>query len=300
MIQPPALQRNDIVAIVAPGRKLDADTVHASIRIIESWGFNVRAGENLFSSTHAYLSGSDAERLEDLQRMLDDSVVKAIICARGGYGTTRILDQLDFTSFLKKPKWICGFSDITALHLKLHSLGVQSIHGTMPVLFSKPESALSVETLRNILTGENVMLEAKPDSGNRVGHAEGLLIGGNLSLLVDSLGTSSEIDTKNKILVIEEIEEFSYKVDRMLMQLKRAKKLHHLAGLVVGHMTDIKETELPFGETIQNIILNQVKEFAYPVGFGFPIGHENPNLSWVQGGLGKLNVTLAKSTISFG
>lgn len=300
MIRPPALRKGDTVGIVAPGRKLDVDTVQLSIRVIESWGFNVQTGKSFLSHKHSYLSGSDVERLEDLQTMLDKPSIQAIICARGGYGTTRILDQLDFTSFLKNPKWICGFSDITALHLKLQSLGVQSIHGTMPVLFLKPESSSSVETLRKVLSGELVLLETNSNSKNQVGEVEGNIIGGNLSLIVDSLGTSSEIDTKNKILVIEEVDEYLYKVDRMLVQLKRAGKLQHLAGLVVGHMTDIRETELPFGETIQDIILNQVKEFAYPVGFGFPVGHENPNLSWVQGSLGKLNITVVKSTISFG
>ncbi len=299
MIQPPALHKNDVVGIVAPGRKLDTDTVDASVHIVESWGLHVRTGKNLFSPGHSYLSGSDAERLSDLQNMLDDPSVKAIICARGGYGTTRILDQLDFSSFLKRPKWICGFSDITALHLKLHSIGAQSIHGTMPVLFPKPESVLSVETLRKILFGERVRLETNPDSKNKVGDAEGLLIGGNLSLIVDSLGTSSEIDTRNKILVIEEVDEYLYRVDRMMVQLKRANKLQHLAGLVVGHLTEMKETELPFGEAIQNIIVDQVKEFAYPVGFGFPVGHENPNLAWIQGSIGKLKVTREKSMITF-
>jgi muramoyltetrapeptide carboxypeptidase len=299
MIQPPSLHKNDVVGIVAPGRKLDTDTIHASIRIIESWGFNVRAGKNLFSSKHSYLSGSDTERLYDLQSMLDDPSVKAIICARGGYGTTRILDQLDFTSFLKKPKWICGFSDISALHLKLQTLGIQSIHGAMPVTFCKPESVLSVETLRKTLIGERVMLEAHPDIKNKMGETEGLFIGGNLSLLVDSLGTSSEIDTRNKILIIEEVDEYVYRIDRMLMQLKRAKKLQPLAGLVVGHLTDIKESELPFGESVQEVILNQVAEFAYPVGFGFPVGHENPNFSWIEGSAGNLKVTAEKSVISF-
>lgn len=297
MIQPPALKKNDIVGIVASGRKLDSDPIQTSIRIVEAWGYTVRVAKNLFSSKHSYLSGSDAERLQDLQHMLDDPSVKAIICARGGYGTTRILDRLDFTSFLKNPKWICGFSDITALHLKLQALGVQSIHGTMPVLFSKPESAISVDALQKILSGGRVALEANPNLKNKIGAASGTLIGGNLSLIVDSLGTSSEIDTKNKILVIEEVDEYLYRVDRMLVQLKRAGKLQHLAGLVVGHMTEMRDTELPFGETIEEIILNQVQGFTYPVGFGFPVGHENPNLAWVQGEVRTLSVTPEKSSL---
>lgn len=291
MIQPPFLQKNETIGIVAPGRKLDPNTVEAAIQMIESWGFQVRTGKNIFSSHHSYMSGTDAERLEDLQGMLDDPSVRAILCARGGYGTTRILDQLDFSSFLKNPKWICGFSDITALHLKLQAFGVQSIHGTMPVLFPKSESEESVETIRKIFSGERVSIEASVHPQNKIGTCEGLVIGGNLSLIVDSLGTSTEIETKNKILVIEEVDEYMYRIDRMLVQLKRAKKLQQLSGLVVGHMTTLKETELPFGESIETIIMNQVGEYNYPVGLGFPIGHENPNLGWIQGGIGELTIT---------
>lgn len=299
MIQPAILQKNDSIGVVSPGRKLDSETLQSGIRVIESWGFKVRPGKNIFSTAHSYFSGSDAERLDDFQTLLDDASIKAIMCARGGYGTTRFLDKLDFSSFLKNPKWICGFSDITALHLKLQTLGIQSIHGTMPILFSKPESALSLETLSKVLSGKPVTLEAGSNSKNKAGKVSANLVGGNLSLIVDSLGTESEVDTKNKILVIEEVDEYLYKIDRMLVQLKRAKKLHHLAGLAVGHMTDIKDTELPFGESIEEIVLNHVQEFDYPVGFGFPVGHENPNIAWVEGSMGTLNVLKEKSIISF-
>jgi muramoyltetrapeptide carboxypeptidase len=298
MIQPKALKKGDTVGIVAPGRKLDADVINAAISIIESWGVKVRVGQNLLSSKHSYLSGLDIERLEDLQAMLDDASVNAIICARGGYGTTRILDQLDFTSFLKTPKWICGFSDITALHLKLQSLGVQSIHGTMPVLFLKPESHLSVSSLQKVLFGEQVLLEANYYENNKMGVTKGILVGGNLSLIVDSLGTSTEIDTKNKILVIEEVDEYLYKIDRMMVQLKRAKKLEQLEGLVVGHMTEMKDTDLSFGESIESIILRHVRDFDYPVAFKFPIGHENPNMAWVHGGMNTLSVTAERSFLN--
>jgi muramoyltetrapeptide carboxypeptidase len=299
MIRPTDLQKDDTIGLVAPGRKLDAATLHACTHVIESWGFRVQTSPNLLSSAHSYLAGSDAERLEDLQIMLDSPAIKAIICARGGYGTTRVLDQLDFRALLKKPKWICGFSDITALHLKLQKLGIQSIHGTMPVLFLKSDSTQSVDSLHKVLKGERAALAANPNSKNKMGSAEGNLVGGNLSLVVDSLGTSSEVDTENKILVIEEVDEYLYKIDRMFVQLKRAGKLQKLAGLAIGHMTDLKDTDLPFGETIESIILNHVKEFDYPVGFGFPVGHANPNLSWVEGGLGKLHVTREKSIIMF-
>jgi muramoyltetrapeptide carboxypeptidase len=299
MVQPAALKKDDTVGIVAPGRKLDAEIMQAAKSVIESWGVKVKTGKNIISTKHSYLSGVDEERLEDLQSMLDDRSVSAIICARGGYGTTRILDQLDFSSFLTNPKWICGFSDITALHLKLQSLGVQSIHSTMPVLFPNTESARSVESLRKVLFGETILMAANPHERNRIGDAQGNLIGGNLSLIVDSLGTSTEIETKNKILVVEEIDEYLYRIDRMMVQLKRANKLHGLSGLVVGHLTEMKETELPFGESIEEIIQSHVMQYDYPVSFNFPIGHINPNLPWVQGKSAKLTVTAEKSTLDF-
>lgn len=299
MIRPEKLKRKDTVAIVATGRRLDSEIVQAAKKIIEGWGLNVQLGNNLFSTNHSYLSGSDAERFSDLQHALNDREVKAIICARGGYGTTRVLDQLDFSALLKAPKWVCGFSDVTALQLRLINEGVQSIHSTMPVLFSLPEAQFSVECLRKILFGEATDLQAVIDRNNRYGENSAMVIGGNLSLIVDSLGTSSEIQTDGRILVIEEIDEYLYRVDRMMVQLKRAGKLHGLAGLVIGHLTDIKDTELSFGEDVHSLIFNHVKDYAYPVGFNFPIGHENPNLPWIQGGIGKLTVTGGGSSLSF-
>lgn len=299
MIQPAFLNHGDPVCIVAPGRKPDTQSIEASVAIIRSWGLNVTLGHNLLSHKHSYLSGTDAERLSDLQHALNDISVKAVICARGGYGTTRILDQLDFSTFLKSPKWICGFSDVTALHLKLQSLTIQSIHSTMPVQFPKTEFADSVENFRSLLFGTTTPLTARSSVSNRTGKAGGKLVGGNLSLLADSLGTSTEIQTDSKILVIEEIGEYTYRLDRMLVQLRRAGKLKNLAGLVVGHMTDLKESELPFEETVEQIILHHTHEFKYPIGFNFPTGHEHPNLSWIEGATGKLTVTNDQSTLSF-
>jgi muramoyltetrapeptide carboxypeptidase len=290
MIQPPALQPGNVVGIVAPGRKIDAAAISASVSLLESKGFSVTLGSNIFSENHSYLSGLDNERVADLQQMLDDPTIHAILCARGGYGTTRILDQLDFTAFTKKPKWICGFSDITALHLRLQWLGVQSIHATMPVLFPKRESQSSIESLMNALSGDPETIAAPGHPRNRTGESSGEVFGGNLSLLVDSFGTPTEFDTAGKILVIEEIDEYLYRIDRMLVQLKRAGKLNNLAGLVVGHMTDLKETELPFNETIDHIILQHISEYHFPVGFNFPIGHENPNLAFIEGKKYKLVV----------
>ncbi len=291
MIKPPFLKHGDKVGLVAPGRKVKSNDVEASLNIFKTWGLEVVLAENLFSNDHSYLAGTDKQRLSDFQSMMDDNSIRAIICARGGYGSTRIIDQLDFTSFITKPKWIAGFSDITAFHLKLSKLGVASIHSTMPILFSKTESIDSVESLRKMLFGEPQQFLVDRHPSNRIGKASGQLIGGNLSLIIDSIGTDSEPDLSDKILVIEEIDEYLYKMDRMMVQLKRTGKMNNLSGLVVGHMTDIKDTELKFGEGVRDIILNHMSSFHFPIAFNFPIGHENPNLAWMNGAAAQLDAT---------
>jgi muramoyltetrapeptide carboxypeptidase len=258
---------------------------------MQSWGTEVVHAPNLFSNAHEYLAGTDAERLNDLQQSVDDPEIKAIICARGGYGTTRILDKIDFSFLLKNPKWIVGFSDVTALHLRLAKLGINSIHGTMPILFGQQDSRQSVESLWATLKGDQPQISAAPDSNNKHGQATGPIIGGNLSLIVDAIGTPSDPDTEGKILVLEEIDEYTYKIDRMLMHLKRSGKLDRLAGLIIGHMTDIKEPELPFGQSIKEIVLEKTSTHQFPIAFNFPIGHENPNLAWVHGAFMTLTVT---------
>ena len=296
-MQPKPLAQNNVIGIVAPAGKIKSDSLNKAISVLESWGLRVQSGNHIFSDNHSYFSGSDDERWQDFQQMLDDPKLKAIICARGGYGTTRIIDRLDFTSFLKYPKWIVGFSDVTALHLKLHQLGIESIHSVMPIQFPKPEHEESIESLRRILFGEVGLIQAKASELNRLGSASGQAIGGNLSLLVDSLGTSTEVDTIGKILVIEEVGEYRYKLDRMFTQLKRARKLDHLAGLIIGHMTDIQDTEISFGQTVEEIILEKVKDNSYPVAFNFPIGHDAPNLAWRHGAKAILFVTRNKSRL---
>jgi muramoyltetrapeptide carboxypeptidase len=290
MVTPPFLKAGDKVGIGAPGRKISPEDFKAAANMMSPWGIEVIQAPNLFSNAHNYLAGTDAERSTDLQILMDNPNIKAIICARGGYGTTRILDDLDFSGLLEHPKWIVGFSDITALHLRLAKLGIQSIHGTMPVLFSAPDSSPSVESLWSVLKGDQKVLFAPPDKMNRNGVATGKVIGGNLSLIADAIGTSNDPDTTGKILVLEEIDEYTYKVDRMLMHLKRSRKLDDLAGLVIGHMTDIKEPELPFGQSVREIIMEKVSDRRYPVSFNFPIGHENPNLAWIHGSLKSLTV----------
>jgi muramoyltetrapeptide carboxypeptidase len=284
MLIPPPLKPGSRVALVALSRKTSEEHISNAHRVLTAWGLTVVAGKHLLSNAHAYLAGSDDERLADLQAALDDPTVDVVLCARGGYGSGRIIDRANYTALQQRPKWVVGFSDVTALQLKLVSLGIASIHATMPVLFGNPASAPSLESLRNVLFGTPDVIRTTASPANRPGRAEGIMVGGNLSLLVDSLGTASEVNTDGKILVIEEIGEKVYRVDRMVNQLKRAGKLEKLVGLVIGYMTDITEDSLAFEETAEQIILNHTREYRYPVAFGFPSGHENPNLAWVQGG----------------
>ncbi|GCC51186.1 LD-carboxypeptidase [Chryseotalea sanaruensis] len=299
MIQPPALKQGDSVGIVAPARKIDSMLIDTAKAMLESWGLKVEIGQHIFVDDHSYFSASDEKRIHDFQTFLNAEHIRAIICARGGYGSTRIIDRLDFSNFLQRPKWITGYSDITALHLMLQSIQVQSMHSTVPALFTKPDADLSVAYLKNMLFGERPTIQVKADEKNRLGLANGRLIGGNLSLLVDSLGTSSEIDTSGKILIIEDVGEHYYRLDRMMVQLRRSNKLKNLSGLVAGYFTDIKESVLPFNETVKDIILNHTKEYNFPVAFNFPIGHEEPNLPFVEGANAMLVVNEQEASLSY-
>lgn len=299
MTRPPFLKAGDRIGIVAPGRKVSMTDVEAAIKRFSSWELEAIPAAYLFSNDHSYLAGTDEQRFQDLQSMLDNPSIKAIVSARGGYGSTRIVDRLDFTLFQNNPKWVVGFSDITAIHLKLHQLGFQSIHGTMPILFGKPESMDSIMSLKSMLFGDYHSIHATSSPMNVAGSCSGALVGGNLSLIVDSLGTSSEINTEGRILVIEEIDEYLYRIDRMMTHLKRAGKLSNIAGLIVGHMTDLLDTELRFGETVEAIIRHHTREHRYPIAFHFPTGHQNPNLAWPHGGRGMLEVSENGAMLSF-
>lgn len=276
MIQPSYLKKGDKIAIVASARKISLVEIEPAIAIFEKWGLEVVLSKNLFKSDNQF-SGTDQERAEDMQTMLDDASVKAIISARGGYGTIRIIDKLDFTKFKQLPKWIVGYSDITVLHSHLHNLGIETIHATMPINFAKNEEA--TESLRKALFGEQLIYETENHSLNKKGICEGEFIGGNLSLIYALTGSVSDIDTNGKILFIEDLDEYLYHLDRMMMNLKRSGKLSHIAGLVVGGMTDMKDNVIPFGKTADEIILDAVKEYNYPVCFNFPAGHIDKNMA---------------------
>ena len=277
MNYPNELKIGDKVSIVAPAGKLVKGTLENALKTLEGWGLQVTLGQ-FINKGHHYFSGTDRERLIDLQNALDNPEIKAIFCARGGYGITRIIDSVNFEGFKSSSKWIIGFSDITALHFHAHKMEIASVHSVMPTGFGDAETE-SIESLRKILFGGDLHYEFESNQLNRNGSASAQIIGGNLSLIMDSIGTSSNIDFDNKILFIEEIDEYFYKIDRMLVQLKRAGKLSKLAGLIVGHMTEMKDTKVPFGKTVNELIAEHVSEFSYPIAYTVPVGHEPLNIA---------------------
>jgi muramoyltetrapeptide carboxypeptidase len=288
MITPPYLKKGDKIGIAASARKVSIDELEPAISAFKSWGLEVVLGKNVFQSQDQF-AGTDQERAEDLQTLLDDPSIKAIIGARGGYGTLRIIDRLHFDGLKRHPKWIVGFSDITVLHAHIHNLGIETLHAKMLINFTKDE--VSSQTLKQALFGVLHEHEAPPHALNRKGIAEGQLVGGNLSLLYAIAGSVSDMDTQGKILFIEDLDEYLYHVDRMMMNLKRSGKLDALAGLVVGGMSDMKDNKIPFGKNAEEIILDAVKEFDYPVCFQFPAGHVDTNQALYLGRKVRLEVS---------
>jgi muramoyltetrapeptide carboxypeptidase len=283
------LQPGDKIAIVSTARKVSLEEMQPAINVLQNWGLEVILGETIGSDFNQF-AGSDALRRTDLQRFLDDTSVKAILCARGGYGTARILDKLDFTAFAKNPKWVIGFSDVTALHAHLYQLGFESLHAIMPILFPREGSDEAIESLRRILFGEEISYEAPAHAFNRSGVAEGDLVGGNLSILHTILGTRSDFDYAGKVLFLEDLDEYLYHLDRMLVHLDRCGKLENLAGLIVGQMSDMKDNTIPFGLNAYEIIREHTASYPFPVCFGFPVGHEPHNLALVCGRKARLEV----------
>ncbi|MEI6766499.1 MAG: LD-carboxypeptidase [Bacteroidota bacterium] len=284
MITPQALKAGDTIGIVSTARKITEKELEPAVGLFESWGLKVIFGKNIFHADNQY-SGTDAERAADLQQMLDDDSVKAIICARGGYGTVRIIDRIDCTHFMTHPKWIVGYSDVTVLHSHIHTnCGIETIHAMMPVSMNQPgHDKESEESLRKVLFGEKIIYNLPSHPLNRSGKAKGVMVGGNLSLLHTLAGTASDINTDGRILFIEDLDEYLYHIDRMILSLKRCGKLKDLAALIVGGMTEMNDNETPFGKDAYTIIAEAVAEFHYPVIFGFPAGHIGRNLALVMG-----------------
>ena len=284
MIQPPYLRKGDKIAIVAPARRISFDEVQPGIKLFQKWGLEVVLGTYIFGTENQF-SGSDSQRQADFQQMLDDPSIRAIICARGGYGTVRIIDNLDFTGFCRNPKWIVGYSDITVLHAHIQKhFGIETLHSVMPVNIKEPDFTNdSIESLRKALFGEKLFYSKPITFHFKTGLSEGILTGGNLSILYSLMGSASEVDTSGKILFLEDVDEYLYHIDRMMMSLKRAGKLSKLNGMIVGGMDRMNDNEIPFGKTASEIVAEAVAEYNYPVCYDFPAGHGEINLALILG-----------------
>lgn len=277
---------------------MPAEKAQTCINTLHQWGYNVKVGKTL-GNQHHYFAGTDEERLSDLQAMLDDAQVKAILCGRGGYGVSRIIDRLDFTAFNRQPKWIIGYSDITVLHSHLcAAFNTASLHSPMAAAFNDGGAGnVFIQSLKKILAGEKLTYSCGAHAYNRAGVVEGALVGGNLTLLAHLIGSASSIDTTGKILFIEDVGEYIYNVDRMMVQLQRAGVLANLAGLVVGSFTDTKDTVTPFGQQVYEVINDKIAGYNYPVCFDFPVGHTDNNYPLVHGARHRLAVNAGGVTL---
>ena len=283
---PPYLKAGDTIGVTSPAGYITLEQIQPSVLQMRSWGFTIKVGETIGKRDFTY-GGTDEERLADFQQMLDDPNIKAIMCARGGYGFVRIIDQLDFSAFKRNPKWIIGFSDITVLHCHLaKNYGIASIHSKMCNSFpddwakAEPIQIETILSIKNALIGEQMGYTAPINTNNRFGKTEGILVGGNLSIIETLAGSDSDLDTKGKILFIEDTGEYLYSIDRMFWNLKRSGKLKNLKGLVIGGFK-VKPDDAgeEFGKTIYDIVLEKTKAYRYPIAFDFPVGHQRNNFA---------------------
>ncbi len=289
---PSYLQKGDTIGIVCPSGYMPLENMQTCFEVLQQSGFTIKKGTTL--GTHFnYFSGTDEERLHDMQEMLNDDNIKAILCARGGYGLSRIIDKINFDKFVMKPKWIIGYSDITILHSHIfQNYNIASLHSPMAGAFNDGGSETEyVQSLLKALSGKTSIYHCEANKYNKPGKADGELIGGNLCLLAHVIGSKSSIDTNDKILFIEDVGEYIYNMDRIMIQLQRAGKLENLAGLIVGSFTDMKDTVIPFGESVYDSIYDKIKDYSYPVCFHFPVGHATENYALKHGVLHTLEVT---------
>lgn len=300
LIQPPFLKVGDTVAIVAPSGILKNrnDEVEQAVALLESWGLHAEVGAHVFSKAN-HFAGTDDERCEDFQKALDNPKISAIWCARGGYGTVRILDKLDYTKFKEHPKWLIGYSDITALHNQFHNEGFQSIHALMCVSLTKDldEIKETIATFKATIFGNPLHYTLEGSEYNRVGEASGILVGGNLTMLHTMLGSKTSIDVSGKILFIEEIGEYKYHIDRMLQSLKRAGYFDNCKGVIVGDMTKLRKNTTLWGTSVEQLILDALAEYDFPIAFNMPAGHEKDNRALILGRPINLSVHKATSKI---
>ncbi len=300
MITPAYLKPGNTIGIVCPAGYLPASSIQTCVAVLAQWGYRVMQGSTIGGNSSTYFSGTDQERLTDLQRMLDDPAVHAILCGRGGYGTGRIIEQLDFSKFIESPKWIIRYSDITVLHAHIHRHHqIVTLHAPMATAFNgEGWKSEDIQSLREALEGISSACSGPDHAFNRLGAVTAPLVGGNLALLAHLVGTSSDMDTEGKILFIEDIGEQLYNIDRMLYQYKRSGKLQSLAGLIVGGFTECKDTERPFGKTAYEIIQDAVAEYTYPVCYDFPVSHTERNVALKVGATYSLRVDATGSLLA--
>ena len=290
MVTPPFLKAGDMVGIVSTARKISRDELQPALELLSKWGLKSSLG-NTIGSEQDQFAGDDTLRVSDLQSMLDNPEVNAIWCARGGYGTVRLIDKLDFKHFSTNPKWIIGYSDITVLHSHLNSRGIETLHAQMPLEIEK-KSDETAESIRKILFGEKNGIQYDNNSNlSRTGIAKGELVGGNLSVLYSICGSDSALNTDGRILFLEDLDEYLYHIDRMLQNLKRNGLFDNLNGLIVGGMTDMNDNSIPFGKTAEEIVADIVSDYDFPVCFNFPAGHVHDNRALIFGREAELNVS---------
>ncbi len=297
MITPKKLQIGGLLAFASPAKSIGRESVVEAVRLLHEFGFRYRLDEEVFATYHQF-AGDTALRTKHFQQLLDDPELDAIICMRGGYGSLQIVDALDFTVFREHPKWIVGYSDITVLHARLQREGFESLHATMPINFTT-NSLESLQSLFAHLQGNRLNYEIPTHALNRFGIAKGQLVGGNLSILYSLQGSNLFPDCRNKILFIEDLDEYLYHIDRMILSLKRAGCFNQLAGLIVGGMTDMKDNDIPFGMQVEEIIASQLADFDFPIAFGFPAGHIPDNRSLILGRQLELHVNAENTTLVF-
>lgn len=296
MKKPKNLKKGDTVLILATARK-HLSSLEPTFNLLKTWGLEVKLGKTIGQEFNQ-LSGEDALRTKDFQEAINNPNIKAIWCVRGGYGTVKIIDELDFSNLIQNPKWIIGYSDVTVLHSHLHNLGLETLHATMPINITK-NSEDAKETLRKALFGEQLSYQITTDSLSINGIAKGELIGGNLSIIYSLMGSNSSMETDGKILFLEDLDEYLYHIDRMMMSLKRADYLKNLKGIIVGGMTSMKDNDIPWGKNAYEIILEHTQELKIPVVFNFPAGHIPDNRALIMGRNIILNIDKDTTTVVF-
>ena len=291
------LKENYVVGILSTARKISLEDIQPAVDLLESWNLKVKIGNTIGLADNQF-AGTDKDRINDFQAMLDDDQINSIWCARGGYGTVRIIDALDFSKFKNSPKWIVGFSDVTVLHNHINNLGFETLHATMPLNVPK-NTAEALNSLKNALFGKQLKYSMKSYGLNKKGQAKGEITGGNLSILYSLMGSETAIETEGKILFIEDLDEYLYHVDRMMQNMKRNKYFDKLNGLIVGGLSDMNDNNIPFGKTAEQIVYDVCKDFNFPICFDFPSGHLDDNRSLIFGRDVEMKIEDKISEISF-